>query len=85
MHQPDNTPQPPSLLDYQGIQMKSKKSLELSQAPLLPTRQTISSVSSRLTRSEIDSLRQGKKQISDYAQKVLSLKVKAAQSANRTK
>jgi len=61
--------------------MKSKKSLESLPVPSLPTKQTTSLVSKRLTRSEIDSLRQGKKLISDYAQKVLSVKVKAALAA----
>lgn len=67
-----------------GTHMKSKKSSESSPTPLPPTKQTTSLVSSRLTKSEIDSLRRGKKQISDYAQKELSVKVKAALSS-RTK
>jgi uncharacterized iron-regulated protein len=40
--------------------------------------QTISLVSERLTRSEIESLRREKKQLSDYAQKELSPRIKAA-------
>ena len=58
--------------------MKSKKSSASS--PLLspPTKPTTSLASARLTRSEIDSLRQGKKQIADYAQKALKGKVSAA-------
>jgi hypothetical protein len=49
-----------------------------AQTPSLPTGLTISSASARLTRSEIDSLRQGKKQIADYAQKALKDKIAAA-------
>ena len=40
--------------------------------------QTILSVSERLTRSEIESLRREKKQLSDYAQKELGPRIKAA-------
>jgi len=56
--------------------MKSEKSSELSRLLLLPMKQAVSLVSDRLTKSEIKSLRQGKKQISDYAQKELREKIK---------
>lgn len=58
--------------------MKSRKSLESSQELSQPTKQTTLLASSRLTRSEIDSLRRGKKLISDFAQKALSEKLEAA-------
>lgn len=45
------------------------------------TKPITSSVSERLTRSEIDSLRLGKKLIADYAQKALKDKIAAALSA----
>ena len=43
-----------------------------------PTKQITLSVSDRLTKSEIESPRQRKKQISDYAQKELKEKIKDA-------
>jgi hypothetical protein len=58
--------------------MKSNKSLGSSPLPSPPTKPTTSLASARLTRSEIDSLRQGKKQIADYAQKALKDRVDAA-------
>ena len=61
-----------------GTKMKSKKFLESSLELLPPTKQTTLLASSRLTRSEIDSLRQGKKLISDYAQKELSKRISIA-------
>jgi hypothetical protein len=61
--------------------MKSQKFSASPQVPSQPTKQATLLVSDRLTRSEIDSLRQGKKQISDYAQKVLCVKLEIALSA----
>ncbi len=52
--------------------MKSKPSSEFTPAPLQPTKQATLSALKPLTRSEIDALRQKKKQISDYYQKVLA-------------
>jgi hypothetical protein len=54
------------------------KSSESSRPRLLLMKQITSLVSDRLTKSEIASLRQGKKQISDYAQKELRDRIKAA-------
>lgn len=58
--------------------MKSKKSSTSIPLPSPQMKPAISSASARLTRSEIDSLRQGKKQIADYAQKALKDKVSEA-------
>jgi len=58
--------------------MKSEKSSESSRLFLPPMKQTISLVSDRLTESETESPGQGKKQISDYAQKELREKIKDA-------
>jgi hypothetical protein len=56
----------------------------LAATPLLspPTKPTISLASARLTRSEIDSLRQGKKRIAAYAQKAFKDRVAAAKAEN---
>lgn len=51
--------------------MKSDPSLASTAPPSLPTKQATLLVSDQLTRSEIESLRQKKKQISAYAQKAL--------------
>ena len=56
--------------------MKSQKSLASSQQRLLPTRPSTSLVSSQLTSSEIDSLRQSKKSIAAYVQKELPERLK---------
>ena len=61
--------------------MKSQKFSESSRQPLPPTRPAILSGSEQLTRSEIDSLRQGKKHISDCVQKVLGPQIKAKLAA----
>jgi len=58
--------------------MKSEKSSESSRLLLPLMKQTTSSVSDRLTKSEIASLRQRKKEISDYARKELSGKIRLA-------
>jgi hypothetical protein len=58
--------------------MKSETSSESSRLLLPQTKQIISSVSERLTKSEIASLRRGKKQVSDYARKELSGKIRVA-------
>jgi len=58
--------------------MKSKKSSASIPLPSPQMKPATSLASARLTRSEIDSLRQGKKQIADYAQKALKDKVAAA-------
>jgi hypothetical protein len=58
--------------------MKSNKSSVSTPPPSPPTKPTTSLVFARLTRSEIDSLRQGKKQISAYAQKALQDRVSTA-------
>jgi|GEM_PF-4082769 len=50
--------------------MTSSKSSASSQMPSQPTKPATSWVSDQLTKSEIDSLRQGKKSIADYVQKV---------------
>ncbi len=57
--------------------MKSKKYSELEQKRLLQTKPTILSASERLTRSEIDSLRQKKKQLNDYGLKAFSDRMQA--------
>ena len=44
-----------------------------------PTRQATLSISSRLTRSEIDALRQNKKSIADYVQRELPARLVALQ------
>ncbi len=58
--------------------MKSEKSSELSRLLSPPMKQITLPVSDRLTKSEIELLRQRKKQISDYAQKELKEKSKDA-------
>lgn len=58
--------------------MKSQKFSESPPKPLLPTRPATWSVSEPLTKSEIDSLRQGKKHISDCVQKALGPRLKAS-------
>jgi uncharacterized membrane-anchored protein YhcB (DUF1043 family) len=58
--------------------MKSEKYSESSRLLLPPMKQTTSLVSDRLTKSEIEWLRQRKKQISDYARKELSGKIRLA-------
>ncbi len=58
--------------------MKSQKYSESSRLLSLPMKQITSLVSDRLTKSEIESLRRGKKQISDYAQKELGGRIKDA-------
>jgi hypothetical protein len=64
------------------MEKKSNQSSESDQQPSPPTKLATSSVSARLTRSEIDSLRRGKKQIADYAQRALREKVAAALAQN---
>ena len=61
--------------------MTSLKSSASKSMPLLQTKPSTSLVSVRLTKLEIDSLRQKKKSISDYVQKELqgSLGLKIAQ------
>ena len=51
--------------------MNSSKSSGSTQSRSQPTRPTTLLVSSQLTRSEIDALRQSKKLIADYVQKAL--------------
>ena len=51
---------------------KSKTSLESTQQPSQPMKRATLSASERLTRFEIDALRQKKKQLSDYYQKNVS-------------
>jgi len=50
--------------------MNSQKFSGSTPTPLPPTKPDTLLVSDRLTRSEIDLLRQGKKSITDYVQKV---------------
>ena len=56
--------------------MKSLKSLVSSQQLSPPTKPSTSLVSSQLSNSEIDSLRQSKKLIADYVQKELRERLK---------
>lgn len=51
--------------------MKSEKSSASNQQPSPPMKQDTSLVSEQLTKSEIDSLRQKKKSISDFVLKAL--------------
>jgi hypothetical protein len=51
--------------------MNSQQSSASNHTPSQPTKPTTLWVSSQLTRSEIDSLRQSKKSIADYVQKAL--------------
>jgi len=51
----------------------------LNQQPSRPMRLVTLSISSRLTRSEIDALRQSKKSIADYVQKELPARLAALQ------
>jgi hypothetical protein len=53
-----------------GFKMNALKSSVSSPTRSLQTKPATLWVSDQLTRSEIDSLRQGKKSISDYVQKV---------------
>ena len=62
--------------------MKLQKSSESTPQPLPPTKPAIWSGSEQLTRSEIDSLRQGKKHISDYVQRVLGPQIRAKLAAD---
>lgn len=55
--------------------MKSKTSLESKWKPLQQTKPATLSVSSQLTRSEIDFLRQKKKQLNDYGLKAFKDKI----------
>lgn len=55
--------------------MKSNAYSPSTQQPLPPTKPAISSALEPLTRLEVDALRQKKKQISDYYQKVLAEKI----------
>ena len=72
----------PSLPSYNPVmQRKSPNSSAFSPMPLPPTKPPTSSASVRLTRSEIDSLRQGKKQIADYAQNALKSSIAKAVAA----
>jgi len=57
------------------LAMKSKISSEYTQQLSQPTKQVISSALEPLTRSEIDALRQKKKRLSDYYQKVIKERV----------
>lgn len=52
--------------------MELKKSSGFTQGHSPQTKPPISSVSGQLTKSEIESLRQGKKRISDYIRKEFS-------------
>ncbi len=65
--------------------MNSSKSSASKPTPSQPTKPATLSVSVRLTKSEIDSLRQNKKLISDYVQKEfqasLGAKLKLLQQA----
>ena len=56
--------------------MNSSTSSTSNLQPSQPTRQATLSLSSRLTRSEIDALRQNKKSIADYVQKELPERLK---------
>lgn len=58
--------------------MKLDKSSESTSTHLPPTKPVILSALEPLTRSEIDALRQKKKQISDYYQKVIADKLQAS-------
>jgi hypothetical protein len=51
--------------------MRSEKSLELNRAPSVQRKSNILSDSAMLTKSEIESLRQGKKRIADFVLKEL--------------
>jgi hypothetical protein len=64
------------LLD-ESFTMTSSKSSELNQARLVPMKPVTSLVSDRLTKSEIVSLRQSKKSITDYVQKAFPVRCKA--------
>lgn len=57
--------------------MKSTKYSESEQKPLRQTKPTTLSASDRLTRSEIDSLRQKKKQLNDYGLKAFRDRMQA--------
>ena len=63
--------------------MKLQKSSESPQQPLPPTKQATWLGSEPLTRSEIDSLRQGKKHISDCVQKALGPQIRAKLAADQ--
>lgn len=52
--------------------MKSQKSSRSTPRRSPPRKRNISSVPAQLTKSEIEALRQGKRQIDDYAQKHLT-------------
>ncbi len=55
--------------------MKSKIFSEYKPQHLPPTKQVISSALEPLTRSEIDALRQKKKQLSGYYQKIIQARI----------
>ncbi len=59
--------------------MNSSTSSTSNLQPSQPTRQATLSISSRLTRSEIDALRQSKKSIADYVQRELPARLAALQ------
>ena len=63
---------------YPDMALKSTKPSASPQPPSPPTKPIISSDSARLTRSEIDSLRRGKKRIADFTRKELIARIQAA-------